>query len=132
MNTIYIILMSLICVAVIVSLPTLVAIAVRIIFRNANKRILAMLTATPFALWLLLENNNFEITSDIEWEKYGVIFRLTGFAIMISANLLVNFGIPYVLAKTGVGIGDKIIKRNPNKRIEIDGENATHSPASHS
>lgn len=96
-------------------MPMWVAVAVRILFRKANKRILAMITAVPFAVWLLTRDNPPNIIPDLEWENYGLIFRVVTTALVLSIVLLVNYGLPYVLAKAGVAIGDKIMKRNPNQ-----------------
>jgi hypothetical protein len=105
-------------------MPMWVALAVRILFRNSNKRILAMLTAIPFAVWLLTRDALPDIIPHLEWEKYGLVFRVTTTALVLSMALLVNYGIPYLLAKAGIAIGDKIIKRNPNQGHGLYRENA--------
>ena len=96
-------------------MPMWVAVAVRILFRKANKCILAMITAVPFAAWLLTRDNPPDIIPELEWENYGLIFRVITTVLTLSIALLVNYGLPYVLAKAGVAIGDKIMKRNPNQ-----------------
>jgi hypothetical protein len=92
-------------------LPMWAALAVRILFRRANKRILAMLTALPFAVFLLTRPDK-DFLPTLEGNEYGPAFSITMAIIFGTLTLLVNYGIPYLLAEEGIAIGDKIMKKS--------------------
>jgi hypothetical protein len=102
-------------------MPMWIAIAVRLIFRRTTKRrILAVLTALPFTIWLISKSlNKGGLLPDLEdWNKYGTTFTITMTVIEISISLLISFFFPYRMAEAGIDIGDRIMKKR-SKWIEV-------------
>ena len=101
-------------------MPLWTAIGVRIIFRRANEKLLATATALPFTVLLSTRR---ELFPDSDWGDYDYTIKIMMLIMVLFATFLINFGIPFLMAKGGVGIGNRIIRRNLN-HIEPTVKNA--------
>jgi len=89
-------------------MPLWTAIIVRLIFKKSDKKTLASLTALPFFALLISRP---ELWPDFDWGDHNIILKIMMMIMVLFTMFLVNFGIPFLMTKGGVGIGDRIIKR---------------------
>ena len=56
-----------------------------------------------------------ELLPDFDWGDHEFILQIFMLIMVLFMMFIVNFGIPFLMTKGGIGIGDRIIKRKSQR-----------------
>lgn len=95
--------------------PFFTAIGVRMIVKRSNRKLVAALTAIPFTVFLISRPDYLHLP---DFDSFEMPIQILFWIIILSLTLLLYFGIPYLMARGGINVADRIIKRNSNLSYE--------------
>jgi len=93
--------------AVLISIPIVIAASLRFVFRNTSRRLIAIITALPIGIPVIVR----EPYPPYDWASVDYKTMIIMKALCITIASLIYFGIPYLLAGAGISWTDLRIRK---------------------